>query len=161
MCQLWLCWCGVDPTPPVCDLGSTGSLTSGPRRSSLTWAALLTADVSMMQCCRNKLFPGFKINQEIPENDINFKNSWKFNRSSDWNNLYMKNYQKNSIYPSVPFSCMINHLYMLYIWKHTYGIFKSLIWSCIWTLVQMDFNQINARCINSSNITYSCHVHAS
>ena len=29
------------------------------------------------------------------------------------------------------------------------------------TLVQMDFMQINARCINSNNITYSCHVHAS
>ena len=25
------------------------------------------------------------------------------------------------------------NLYMLYIWKHTYGIFKSLFWSCIWT----------------------------
>ena len=29
------------------------------------------------------------------------------------------------------------------------------------TLVQMDFMQINARCINSNNIIYSCHVHAS
>ena len=28
-------------------------------------------------------------------------------------------------------------------------------------LVQMDFNQMNAICISSNNITSSCHVHAS
>ena len=27
-------------------------------------------------------------------------------------------------------------------------------------LVQMDLNQMNASCISSNNITYSCHVHA-
>ena len=30
---------GVDLTPPVCDLGSTGSLTSGPHWPGLTWTA--------------------------------------------------------------------------------------------------------------------------
>ena len=29
------------------------------------------------------------------------------------------------------------------------------------SLVQMDFNQMNASCISSNNITSSCHVHAS
>ena len=38
---------------------------------------------------------------------------------------------------------------------------KSLFGDAFEPLVQMDFNQINASCINSNNITYSCHVHAS
>ena len=56
------------------------------------------------------MISGFKLNQEIPEIVLNFKNSYQFNRSSDLNNLYMKNYQKNAIFPSVLVSCMKNQL---------------------------------------------------
>ena len=41
--------------------------------------------------------------QEITQTS---KNSYKFNRSSKSNKLYMKNDQKNPIYPSVLVSCM-------------------------------------------------------
>ena len=56
------------------------------------------------------MISGFKLNQEIPEIVLNFKNSYQFNRSSDLNNLDMKNYQKNAIFPSVLVSCMTNQL---------------------------------------------------
>ena len=44
--------------------------------------------------------------QEIPENALNFKKSYKFNSSSDGKDLYMKNDQKNPIYPMALVSCM-------------------------------------------------------
>ena len=46
----------------------------------------------------------------------------------------MKNYQKYAIFPSVLVSCMTNQLIHAEYEKTHYGIYKSLIWSCIWTL---------------------------
>ena len=43
-----------------------------------------------------------EINQEIPENHLNFEKSYKINRNSDENNLYMKNDQKNMKNPNMP-----------------------------------------------------------
>ena len=51
----------------------------------------------------------------------------------------MKNYQKNSIYPSVLVSCMTNQLIHAEYEKTNYGIYKSLFWRCIELMVQMDF----------------------
>ena len=45
----------------------------------------------------------------------------------------MKNYQKNVIYPSVLVSCMTNQLIHAEYEKTHYGIYRSLIWRCIWT----------------------------
>ena len=70
------------------------------------------------------MISGFKLNQEIPEIDLNFKNSYQFNRSSDLNNLYMKNYQKNATFPSVLVSCMKNQLIHAEYGKTHYGIYK-------------------------------------
>ena len=99
---------------------------------------------------------------EIPENSQNFKNSQKFNRSSDWNNLYMKNYQKNAIFPSVLVSCMKNQLIHAKFEKTHYGIYKRLLWKCIWAFgFKWISNQMITSCISSNSITSTCHVHAS
>ena len=45
--------------------------------------------------------------------------------------------------------------------KHIMAYIRAYFGDAFELLVQMDFNQINARCINSNNITSSCHVHAS
>ena len=45
----------------------------------------------------------------------------------------MKNYQKNAIFPSVLVSCMTNQLIHAEYDKTHYGIYRSLIWRCIWT----------------------------
>ena len=49
--------------------------------------------------------------------------------------------------------CIYENTLMAYLRAYFEVAFESL--------VQMDFNQMNASCISSNNITYSCHVHAS
>ena len=74
----------------------------------------------------------------------------------------MKNYQKNAIYPSVLVSCMTNQLIHAEYEETHYGIYRSLIWKCIWAFgFKWISNQMNTSCISSNNITYSCHIHAS
>ena len=116
----------------------------------------------LTQCWRNYLFSGIIFKQEIPENVQNFKNSYQFNRSSDWHNLYMKNYQKNSIYPSVPFSCMTNQpIHAVYTKAHLWHL-KGLILELHLNLwFKWISSKLNAKCIGSKHITYSCHIHAS
>ena len=48
--------------------------------------------------------------QEIPENALNFKKSYKFNSSSDGKDLYMKIDQKNPIFPLVLVSRMFEEV---------------------------------------------------
>ena len=108
------------------------------------------------------IFSGIKIIQEIPEIDLNFKNSYQFNHSSDWNNLYMKNYQKNAIFPSVLVSCMTNQLIHAVYGKTHYGIYKRLnleLHLSLW--FKWTSNQMSTSCISTISITSSCHVHAS
>ena len=108
------------------------------------------------------IISGFKLNQEIPEIVLNFKNSYQFNRSSDLNNLYMKNYQKNAIFPSVLVSCMTNQLIHAEYEKTHYGIYKRLNLEMHLNLwFKWTSNQLNTSCISSNSITSSCHVHAS
>ena len=74
----------------------------------------------------------------------------------------MKNYQKNAIFPSVLVSCMTNQLIHAEYEKTHYGIYKSLLWKCIWAFgFKWISNQMITSCISSNNITSSCHVHAS
>ena len=74
----------------------------------------------------------------------------------------MKNYQKNAIFPSVLVSCMTNQLIHAVYGKTHYGIYKSLLWKCIWAFgFKWISNQMITSCISSNNITSSCHVHAS
>ena len=44
------------------------------------------------------------------ENVQNFEKSLKLNHNSKWNKLYMKNYQKNPIYPLILVSCMLKQV---------------------------------------------------
>ena len=74
----------------------------------------------------------------------------------------MKNNQKNSIYPSVSFSCMknqpIHDVYMkTHLW-HLKGL-KLELHLNLW--VKWTSSKLNAKCISSIRITYSCHDHAS
>ena len=74
----------------------------------------------------------------------------------------MKNYQKNATYPSVLVSCMTNQLIHAVYGKTHDGIYKSLLWKCIWAFgFKWISNQMITSCISSHNITSSCHVHAS
>ena len=54
------------------------------------------------------------------------------NRKSKLNNLYMKNYQKNSRNPSVPFSCMFEQCLSSVLDKTNKGHLNNRIWS--WSL---------------------------
>ena len=52
--------------------------------------------------------------------------------------------------------------YTCCIYENTWMAFRRAYFGVAFEpLVQMDFNQINARCITSNSITYSCHFHAS
>ena len=74
----------------------------------------------------------------------------------------MKNYQKNAIFPSVLVSCMTNQLIHAEYGKTHYGIYKSLLWKCIWAFgFKWISNQMITSCISSNSITSTCHVHAS
>ena len=103
------------------------------------------------------MISGFKLNQEIPEIDLNFKNSYQFNRSSDLNNLYMKNYQKNATFPSVLVSCMKNQLIHAEYGKTHYGIYKRPNLEMHLNLwFKWTSNQLNTSCISST----ASHLHA-
>ena len=74
----------------------------------------------------------------------------------------MKNDQKNSIYPSVAFSCMTNQpiraVYMkTHLW-HLKGLILELHLNLWFKWIS---SKLNAKCIGSKHITYSCHIHAS
>ena len=74
----------------------------------------------------------------------------------------MKNYQKNSIYPSVQFSCMTNQpIHAVYMKTHLWHL-KGLnleLHLNLW--FKWTSSKLNASCINSKNITSTCHDHAS
>ena len=74
----------------------------------------------------------------------------------------MKNDQKNSIYPSVPFSCMTNQpIHAVYMKTHLWHL-KGLILELHLNLwFKWISSKLNAKCIGSKYITYSCHIHAS
>ena len=74
----------------------------------------------------------------------------------------MKNDQKNSIYPSVPFSWMSNQpIHAVYMKTHLWHL-KGLILELHLNLwFKWTSSKLNASCINSNNITSSCHVNAS
>ena len=74
----------------------------------------------------------------------------------------MKNDQKNSIYPSVPFSCMTNQpIHAVYMKTHLWHLkgLKVELHLNLW--FKWTSSKLNAKCISSKHITYSCHVHAS
>ena len=63
----------VDWAHTAATLDGTVTLTSGTHHSGLTWTVPVDhADVTLMQCLRNKSFTGFILIQEIPENSANF-----------------------------------------------------------------------------------------
>ena len=74
----------------------------------------------------------------------------------------MKNDQKNSSYPSVPFSCMTNQpIHAVYMKTHLWHL-KGLILELHLNLwFKWISSKLNAKCIGSKHITYSCHIHAS
>ena len=74
----------------------------------------------------------------------------------------MKNNQKNSIYPSVSFSCMKNQpIHVVYMKTHLWHL-KGLnleLHLNLW--FKWTSSKLNAKCISSKHITFSCHVQAS
>ena len=55
----------------------------------------------------------------------------------------MKNYQKNPIYPSVPFSCMTNEVIpTVYMKTHKWLLKNTYVRVAFEPLVQMEFNQL-------------------
>ena len=74
----------------------------------------------------------------------------------------MKNDQKNSIYPSVPFLCMKNPpIHAVYMKTHLWHLkgLKLELHLNLW--FKWISSKLNAKCIGSKSITYSCHIHAS
>ena len=74
----------------------------------------------------------------------------------------MKNYQKNPIYPSVPFSCMLEQLMPADQVKSIKWQLNNHIWSLnlnLW-FKPTSFNLV-ASCISSINSILPCHYHAS
>ena len=74
----------------------------------------------------------------------------------------MKNYQKNSRNPSVPFSCMFEQCLSSVLDKTNKGHLNNHIWSLNLNLgfKPTSFNCV-ASCISSINIILPCHIHAS
>ena len=74
----------------------------------------------------------------------------------------MKNYQKNSRNPSVPFSCMFEQCLSSVLDKTSKGHLNNHIWS--WNLnlgfKPTSFNLV-ASCISSNHSILTCHDHAS
>ena len=71
----------------------------------------------------------------------------------------MKNDQKNSIYPSVLFSCMTNQpIHAIYMKTHLCHL-KGLILELHLNLwFKWTSSKLNAKCISSKHITYSCVI---
>ena len=74
----------------------------------------------------------------------------------------MKNDQKNPIYPSVPFSCMLEQLIATVLDKSNEWHLNNHMWSLNLNLgfKPTSFNCV-ASCISSINIILPCHDHAS
>ena len=134
------------------------SLTSGPHWSGLT----LTATVDLLRSAWRNAdaiigFTGFILTQEIPENSANFYKSYKINRNSKWNKLYMKNDQKNPIYPSVPFSCMFDQLISAIYNNLNKWHLKCLMWSLNLNL-GFKPTSFNLLLVALAQTTAYCHV---
>ncbi len=102
------------------------------------------------------------VQHKSTENFQNFQKSQKFNRNSKLNNLYMKNYQKNSRNPSVPFSCMLEQLIAAVQHKSNKGHLNIHIWSLNLNLgfKPTSFNLVLAALAQNTFIL-PCHDHTS
>ena len=74
----------------------------------------------------------------------------------------MKNYQKNSVFPSVPFPCMLEQLKVAELDQTNKWHLTNHIWSLNLNLVfkPTSFNCV-ASCTSSINNILPCHIHAS